>query len=378
MSERNPDYLFVDESADSIISDLTATYESITGTTVHPASPVKVFLSWVANAILHIYQNINYVANQNLPSRATGENLDALAQLFFMRERPAATKASTTIRFTISAAQTSAIIVPKGTRVSTDTEVYFETAEEAVIAIGQTTVDVQALCMEGGVIGNGFTSGQIHNCVDVFPYYDSCTNLVTSDGGSDVPTDDEFFELLKNSEDAWSCAGPENAYKYFAKSVSTDIADVVVNSPNPGEVEIFALMNNGSAASSAVKSLISAACNDKNVRPLTDTVTVGDPIETEYDITFTYYMKNGSDKSAAEIADDVDAAVNNFILWQAGKLGRSINPSKLIQMIMDTGVKRVALTAPTFVQLSDGSDGNPPGLAKVGTVTVTNGGYEDE
>ena len=378
MSERNPDYLFVDESADSIISDLTATYESITGTTVHPASPVKVFLSWVANAILHIYQNINYVANQNLPSRATGENLDALAQLFFMRERPAATKASTTIRFTISAAQTSAIIVPKGTRVSTDTEVYFETAEEAVIAIGQTTVDVQALCMEGGVVGNGFTAGQIHNCVDVFPYYDSCTNLVTSDGGSDVPTDDEFFELLKNSEDAWSCAGPENAYKYFAKSVSTDIADVVVNSPNPGEVEIFALMNNGSAASSAVKSLISAACNDKNVRPLTDTVTVGDPIETEYDITFTYYMKNGSDKSAAEIADDVDAAVNNFILWQAGKLGRSINPSKLIQMIMDTGIKRVALTAPNFVQLSDGSDGNPPGLAKVGTVTVTNGGYEDE
>lgn len=378
MSERNPDYLFVDESADSIISDLTATYESITGTTVHPASPVKVFLSWVANAILHIYQNINYVANQNLPSRATGENLDALAQLFFMRERPAATKASTTIRFTISAAQTSAIIVPKGTRVSTDTEVYFETAEEAVIAIGQTTVDVQALCMEGGVIGNGFTAGQIHNCVDVFTYYDSCTNLVTSDGGSDVPTDDEFFELLKNSEDAWSCAGPENAYKYFAKAVSSDIVDVVINSPNPGEVEIFALMNNGSAASSAVKSLISAACNDKNVRPLTDTVTVGDPIETEYDITFTYYMKNGSDKSAAEIADDVDEAVNNFILWQAGKLGRSINPSKLIQMIMDTGIKRVALTAPTFVQLSDGSDGNPPGLAKVGTVTVTNGGYEDE
>ena len=378
MSERNPDYMFVEESADSIINALTATYESITGTTVHPASPVKVFLSWVASAILNINQNINYAANQNLPSRATGENLDALADLFYMRKRPEATKASTTMRFTISAAQSSVVIVPKGTRVATDTEVYFETVEDASITIGQTTVDVQALCLDGGVLGNGFTTGQIHTCVDIFPYYESCTNITTSGGGSDVPTDDEFFEMLKDSEGAWSCAGPENAYKYFAKSVSSDIVDVVINSPNPGEVEIFALMNDGTAAGSAVKSMISAACNDKDVRPLTDTVIVGDPDETEYDITFTYYMNNGSDKSAAEIAADVSEAVNNYILWQAGKLGRSINPSKLIQMIMDTGVKRVVLTAPTFVQLSDGSDGDPPELAKVGTVTVTNGGYEDE
>ncbi len=378
MSERNPDYLFIDKSADSIISELSSKYEEITGVTVHPSSPVKIFLSWCAAAILQIYQNINYAANQNLPSRATGANLDALAQLFFMKSRPEPTKAVTTMEFTISAVQTTTIVVPAGTRVTTTSETYFETVEEAVIPIGYTTTEVQAVCMEAGVIGNGFTPGQINMCVDVFPYYESCTNLTTSDGGSDSPDDDEFYEQLINSEDAWSSAGPKGAYKYFAKSVSTDIADVVVNSPDPGEVAIYALMNDGTKASSAVKALISAACNDNDVRPLTDTVIVEDPDEVSYNITLTYYMSNESSKSAAEITADVNAAIDAYKVWQAGRLGRDINPSKLIQMIVEAGAKRVVLTYPTYVHLSDGSDGSAPELAKVGSVNVTNGGYEDE
>jgi len=239
MSERNPDYLFINESADSIISDLTATYESITGTTVHPASPVRVFLSWVANAILHINQNINYAANQNLPSRATGANLDALAQLFYMRSRPEATPAYVTMQFTISSVQSSTVIIPAGTRVTNAAgDPVFATTEDATIAIGSTSTTVLAECQTAGSSGNGYAIGQISECVDVFTYYESCTNINASAGGSDAPDDDTFYEMLRASENAWSCAGPKNAYKYWAKSVSADIADVVVNSPDPGEVNI--------------------------------------------------------------------------------------------------------------------------------------------
>ena len=45
---------------------------------------------------------------------------------------------------------------------------------------------------------------------------------------------------------------------------------------------------------------------------------------------------------------------------------------------MQTGIKRVALTEPEFTVLRDGGDGTVPQLAKVGTVTITSGGYEDE
>lgn len=379
MSDRNTEHQFVEITVSDILAELTSQYQTIVGRTVHPSSPERLFLSWVASAIIQIYQNINYAANQNLPSRASGENLDALAQLFFMRERPAAVQATANIAFTISEAQSTAITIPAGTRVTTsEGEPIFETTEDAVIAIGETTVEVTAICQTAGTAGNGYTAGQLNECVDLFPYFDSCTNTDTTAGGIDQPDDDEFYDLLINSEDAWSCAGPRGAYKYFAKTVSLDIADVVVNSPEPGEVMIYALMDDGTKASSAIKALISAACNDKDVRPLTDTVSVGDPDETVYNINMTYYMSTESEKSAADITADVNAAVQSFISWQAGRLGRDINPSKLIQLCMAAGAKRCEVTSPTFTHLNDGSDNNAPGLAKIGTVTVTNGGYEDE
>ena len=58
---RNPEYQFIEATADSIIAELTTKYEELTNTTVHPSSPVKLFLSWCAAAILQIYQNINYI-----------------------------------------------------------------------------------------------------------------------------------------------------------------------------------------------------------------------------------------------------------------------------------------------------------------------------
>lgn len=64
--------------------------------------------------------------------------------------------------------------------------------------------------------------------------------------------------------------------------------------------------------------------------------------------------------------------------WQSAKLGRDINPSYLVGLLMQTGIKRVALTEPEFTVLRDGGDGTVPQLAKVGTVTITSGGYEDE
>lgn len=379
MSERATDFQFVEISTDEIISQLTTAYQEIMGHTVHPSSPERLFLSWVASAIVQIYQNINYAANQNLPSRATGTNLDALAQLFQMKTRPAATPAYVTMEFAISEAQGTTIIIPAGTRVTTaDGNPVFATTEDANITIGNTSVQVLAVCQTAGITGNGYAAGQVNQCVDLFTYYESCTNVETSDGGSDAPDDDAFFELLKASENAFSCAGPRGAYQYWAKSVSTEIADVVVNSPNAGEVYIYALMSDGTKAGSAIKGLISAACNDDNVRPLTDTVVVDDPDESNYAVNLTFYYSDESEMSASDIEDAVTEAVNEYVSWQSAKLGRDINPSKLIQMVMSAGAKRVVVTSPVFTSLNDGSNGNAPELAKCTGVTITNGGSEDE
>ena len=362
MSERNTEYQFVSTDTETVEALLISIYEKITGVSVKPASPEKLFIQFVAAVVIQERGLNNYTGNQNIPSRAEGENLDALAELFYVTQRPAAQAAVCTERFHISEAQTTAILIPAGTRV-TDASgtLTWETVADAYVSIGATYADVQ-----------------INTFVDLFDYCESCENLTASDDGADEATDDEFYELMRASQDAYSCAGAKGGYIYFAKQVSTEIADVVANSPSDGAVDLYVLMDDGTIATTEIKNAVLAACNDDTVRPLTDKVSVKNPQKVSYNITFTYYVPKDSALSSTEIKAAVDEAVTEFVSWQCGKLGRDINPSVLIGKLMQTGIKRVALTSPVFTTLRDGSDDTTPQVAAVGTITATNGGYEDE
>ena len=74
----------------------------------------------------------------------------------------------------------------------------------------------------------------------------------------------------------------------------------------------------------------------------------------------------------------VDAAVEEYIAWQSGKLGRDINPDKLRDLLFHTGVKRIVLRSPAYKVLEGGKNNAAPQIAKLGTKTIVNGGYEDE
>lgn len=376
---RNPNYQFISTDTAQLIAALIASYEKITGTSVRPASPERLFIQWVANIIIQERVLLNWTGNQNIPSRAEGDNLDALGELFFASSRPAAQSAVCTERFYISQAQNTAILVPAGTRV-TDASgaLVWETISDAYIAIGNTYVDVQIRCQTPGTIGNGYAAGQLSNIVDLYDYYERCENITASDDGADRATDSEYYELMRASMDGYSDAGSRGGYIYFAKQVSTEIADVVATSPAPGEVVLYVLMNDGSIASSEMKAAVLAACNADTVRPLTDKVSVQDPVTVTFNVAFTYYIPSSSPLSSAEIEAAVNAAVAKYTAWQSAKLGRDINPSYLISLLMQTGIKRVVVSSPAFTSLRDGSDHTVPQLAKLGTVTATNGGYEDE
>ena len=111
---RPAEYKFIPTDPEDIVIWLTAIYEEIMGVTVQPASPERHFIQWMAEAIVLERVLTNYTANQNIPSRAVGENLDALAELFYTQERPQAKAATCTMRFTISEPQAFAVLIPKG------------------------------------------------------------------------------------------------------------------------------------------------------------------------------------------------------------------------------------------------------------------------
>lgn len=376
---RGANYNFVNADASVIEAEITAVYTNITGRSVRAASPEKLFISWITAVLANAYANINYAGNQNIPSRAQGENLDALAELFYNTFRPPARAATVHMRFTISEAQATAVLIPIGTRVTNDSgSIVFGTVEDVYIAIGDTSVHVQALCQITGAAGNGHIMGSITTCVDPFPYYESCVNTDTSGGGSDEATDEEFFDLMVASEDAYSSAGARGAYIYWAKSVSTDIIDVLVNTPLPGQVNIYVLMENGIPVNEEVKKAVLAACNADEVRPLTDYVVVDDPETIDFNIDLKYFISRDSPASAADVENAVHNAVDDYVSWQIGKIGRDINPSKLISMVIAAGAKRVEVTEPLFTRLNDGGDNAKPELAQAAAINIVNGGYEDE
>ena len=377
---RGADYQFIPTDPEDIIIWLTANYEEIMGVTVQPASPERNFIQWMAEAIVLERVMTNYTGNQNIPSRAVGDNLDALAELFYIHKRPQAKAATCTMRFTISEPQAFAVLIPKGTRV-TDArkKLVWETTADIYVKAGETYVDEKVQCQTPGKVGNGFAVGQINSLVDPFAYSVECKNLTESDCGADAATDEEFYEILRLSMDGYSCAGARGGYIYFAKQVSTEIADVIAASPTPGIVKLYVLMDDGTPATEEMKERVLAACSADDVRPLTDFVSVEDPENVDYQVRFTYYTQEDSPISAEALAAAVEAKVEEYTAWQCAKLGRDINPSRLISLLMETGIKRVDLIEPAFVHLKDGSGKDTPQLARLaGTPEIINGGYEDE
>ena len=378
---RNTEYQFVPTDPEEVVTELIALYEAIFGTTVQPASPERLFVQCVAAIIIQERVINNYTGNQNIPSRAEGKNLDALAELTYSKARPAAKAATCTMRFSISEKQKSAVLIPAGTRITDASKtLVWETLEDNYVPIGETYIDVERVtCQTTGTAGNGYTPGQINKLVDVYDYYTSCENITTSEGGSNAPDDDEYYELMRSSMDAYSTAGATGSYIYWAKQVSTEIKDVAAVSPTPGVVKLYVLMDGGKLADKEMKAKVLSECSADERRPLTDLVSVEDAGVVPYSISFTYYTQSDAGISAADLSAAVEKTVEDFVSWQCGKLGRDINPSRLISMLMETGIKRVDIEEPAFASLKDGSGTDAPQLAKLaGKPVIINGGYEDE
>ena len=84
MANRNPSYQFSSTDPAELEAKLVSKFEDITGRSVLPADLEKLYIQWVKAAILQERVLNNYTGNQNIPSRAEGENLDALAELVYV------------------------------------------------------------------------------------------------------------------------------------------------------------------------------------------------------------------------------------------------------------------------------------------------------
>lgn len=367
-----PNIDFVETDTEKLVNALIQSYEMFTGRTLYPADPTRLFILWVADIIVQERVNIDFSAKQNLPRYAEGEYLDSLAEIFKDVFRLEPEKAKTTLQFTLSLEQEVSTVIPAGTRATVDGEIVFATVQDLAIPAGSISGRVDAECLTTGEIGNGFVPSQINQLIDIFPYFDSVQNITETAGGAEEESDAAFYERMRESVETFSTAGPLGAYEYYAKSASALIVDVKADSPTPGNVDIRVLLQGGELPGEEILQEVLEILTSDKVRPLTDNVTVSAPEPVTYNIDFTYYMQSGGALSSDTVKANVDASVEEFKRWQAAKMGRDINPSYLVSLLMQAGVKRVEIRSPVFAAVAENE------VAQTGTTAIVDGGVENE
>lgn len=345
---------FVDLEVDRDIDNATARLEELLGKKLYPGSPERLMLIGLMEVILTAINFIDDTGRMNLLKFSRGEYLEHLASLLD-EYRVESQKAHCTMRFYLSTVLDYVNVIPANTRVKTHDGREFETLEPAEIAPGEIYKDVVVYSTEPGSNGNGVGIGRIQTLVDVFPFYQKCENITDTTGGMDVEDDESLREKAHESPEKLSTAGPDYAYAFWAKKADENIGDVEVWSPEPGEVNIVPLYKDGSIPSQEVLDRIKNDEINRKRRPLTDKVEVFAPTEVELNFTVKYWVNEHDVNSLSTIQESAQVALNEYIRWQSNRLGRDIIPDKLVERLIDAGVKRVELEGLEYTIVPKGS-----------------------
>jgi phage-related baseplate assembly protein len=364
---------FLETDAETIKSEIITGYEEASGRTLAAGDPVRLYLLSLAAVIIQQRTAVNLAAQQNLLSYAQDGYLDALGTLLSVT-RLSESKAVTTIKFTLSQALATVYTIPAGTEV-TNGVVTFATDKALDIPKGELTGSVTASCTVAGTVGNDYLAGQVNTIVKPMTFVVKAENTTITTGGSEAESDESLAERIRLAPNSFSVAGPEKAYVYHAKSVSSSVLDVSVTSPTPGEVDVYVLLAGGELPSQETLEQIAAYLSDETIRPLTDFVKVLAPKAVNYELELHYWISREDSSRAEQIKAEVTAAVERYRLWQQSKIGRDILPARLIQYVMQAGASRI--DSPTM-KPADFQKLESDQVAQCTGVKIVYEGYKDE
>ena len=370
----------------TIYLNTIASLENELNEPLYPGDERRLFAE-AQNAFLTSYQNTaNEQFKQRFMQYASGEVLDAhgISEGCIRLEKQ---KAKAIQRFSLSAEQKMNVVIPAGTKVTADSQKYFQTTEVAVIEAGKLYVDTIVEAVEGGADYNGYAINQLNLLVDLIPYVASVTNLEATyggDNGEPYPIEDggkgdeSYRERIKLVQSTKSTAGAESTYEYYAKSADASIEDVKVTSPNPCEINILVLCKDGKIPTEEILNKVESAVTAKEVRPLGDRVTVSGVEPVSYDIELIYYMPIDEENSVVEFVESDGGAIDKYIAWQSERIGRAINPDRLRADILKSdinpvGAERVEIISPAYQSISSTQIAQWSGKATVRHEKISDG-----
>lgn len=363
----------MEQLADEMLSWFKEKRKELTGEDIvlGKADDRRIMLLAGAYFIYQGYMYMDDAGKMGLLKYSRGDYLENLGALKHIYRKPA-TPSTTTLRFEITAPRTTTINIPRGTRVTAGDGVYFATTKYEEIKIGNTFVDIPAVCTTTGAGTNNYDIGDISTIVDLIAFIDGARNVTKPENGADIETDESLRQRIYIAPASYSTAGSVDSYEYFARQYSADITNVRITSPSPGVVEIRYLLRGGVIPEAESIKGLKEYLSGSDIRPLTDKVEVMAPAQVKYTLNLTYYINSSDQSRANTIQGKVTEAINEYITWQRSQIGRDINPDVLKQKIIEAGAKRADIISPIFTVVDSNS------VAGVETQTVTYGGLESD
>jgi phage-related baseplate assembly protein len=187
-----------------------------------------------------------------------------------------------------------------------------------------------------------------------------------------MESDDDLRQRIVLAAESFSCAGPELAYIFHAKSAHPDVLDASATSPEPGEVLVSLLSRTGDgtapqATIDAVAAVLTPVTGNR-IRPMGDVVTVASAEIVEFAVVATIYTFAGPDRTI--VLEAARAKLDAF-LAENRRLGRNVNDSSIKAALTVAGVQRVVL--PGWADIIC----DPTQAAWCTDIDITHGGYDD-
>lgn len=419
--------VFINTDATTTEQDLVNYFEELTGKTLYPAQDERILIHLIAYQATLNKIAANEAALLNLVDFSKYPVIDYLGALV-ETPRLSAQSAVSTLKVYLTGVQTYDVVIPKdNTRIETkDGKVVFYATDDLTINAGTLSGEIAIQAETAGIIGNGYLSGEVKNLLSPIPDVDRVENITTTSGGADEEDNESYKARIKTAPEQFSVAGPEGAYKYFAKSAHQSIIDVAVTAPDEpasltykigetthnvtdegvnsftgshitssainyktgavnvifdqavseitctvprgGKINVYPLTKTGNP-STEIKELVENKIENKT--PLTDFVSILDPERVDFEISGQLTLYTWADSIV--VLAEKDTRINAYIAEMKSKLGKNIVKNQIIALLNSIdGVYNINLDNPNDTDITEYQ------WANCTSFNITIGGYVNE
>ena len=319
---------------DEVWKAMTTAYIEAGGKALYPGDEKEMLLRGVQAILIQAFAGVDQALRMDTLRYAAGDYLDIYGEKRGC-VRIQAQAAETQVRISFKASGTQKTIAA-GTALTADGEQIYLLESDVSQSGLEEEILADVVCQKTGSTGNGLTKGTQMQFMIPNPAVLSVYVEESASGGQDKEKDTVYRERIREYGLSTVTTGPSAQYESAAMAVTSEIVDAKALNIGDGKVGVYLILSEDATGEEAIIESVKEALNAKDVRPLTDTVTVEKAKEKAYTLNVQYAQEAGSNLASA-----MAAAAQEYQDWQDNEIGQPFNPDKLMAMLYQAGATRV-------------------------------------